>query len=324
MHQQTLHLQPEDNTLLQNLCGYHNEYITTIEHHFSVQINHRGFNFKIQGEKPQVEQATQTLKALYKNAKSTPFNRKQIHLTMLDNSNGATQSADNHSAKSDIHKGITIEVNKKPIKITTPNQIAYLKALQNKNNTITFAIGPAGTGKTFLAIVMALKMLKEEKYKRIILTRPVVEAGEQLGFLPGDLIEKTFPYLQPLYDAMYQIINKQEVHKMIENNIIEIVPLAFMRGRTLSESFIILDEAQNTTNEQMKMFLTRVGYDSKVAITGDSTQLDIPAEKSGLNSAQSILKNIEGIDFIHLQPQDVRRHKIVQLITQAYEGHAKQ
>ena len=304
-HTQSIHLQPENNHLLQNLCGCHNEHITTLEHHFTVQINHRGFHFKIIGEKSKVEHATQALSILYQ-ASTTTLSREQIHHTLI---NGATAKT--------THR--TLEINQKTIKINTPNQIAYIDKLQSEHNTITFAIGPAGTGKTFLAVLIALKMLKKEKCKRIILTRPVIEAGEQLGFLPGDVLEKTYPYLQPLYDSMYQILSKEEVDKMMEKNIIEIAPLAFMRGRTFNESFIILDEAQNTTTKQMQMFLTRIGYDSKVVVTGDNSQTDIPNKQSGLLSAPHILKNIQGIDFVTLQPQDIKRHRIVQLITQAYE-----
>lgn len=314
MHQFTL--QPEDNERLQNLCGFHHENLTAIEHHFCVQIHHRGFEFKICGEEPNTIQASKSIHSLYTHSHLGPFTRKEVHQMLL--------SAENHSTitnKQAPDQTIIISVGNKTFTLSTANQIAYLEKLQDANNTITFATGPAGTGKTFLAVLMALKMLKEEKCKRIILTRPVIEAGEQLGFLPGDVMEKTYPYLQPLYDAMYQILSKQEIDDLIEKNIIEIAPLAFMRGRTFNESFMILDESQNTTQEQMKMFLTRIGHHSKVVVTGDDSQMDITHKQSGLILAKPILHTIKGIDFIELEAKDIRRHRIVQLITQAYQNH---
>lgn len=308
-------LQPEDNQRLQNLCGCHDENISEIERHFNVQVYHRGFYFKISGQEANIKQATQAIQRLYDYAHLTHFSREDIHHTFLN-----TRDTTLYAGTMDVpHCQQMIEINKKRIKVSTPNQLAYIKKLQDGNNTVTFATGPAGTGKTFLAVLIALKMLKEERYRRVILTRPVIEAGEQLGFLPGDMMEKTYPYLQPLYDAMYQLLNQQEVEILIEKNIIEIAPLAFMRGRTFNESFMILDESQNTTTEQMKMFLTRIGHHSKVAIIGDDSQMDLTDKQSGLTSAQSILQNVAGIDFIKLQAEDIRRHHIVQLITQAYE-----
>ncbi len=203
----------------------------------------------------------------------------------------------------------------------TPNQIKYLKAIED--NDIVFAIGPAGTGKTFLAVAMAVKYLREERVERIILTRPAVEAGESLGYLPGTFEEKILPYLTPLYDALFSLLPPEKVQKLIETRIVEIAPLAYMRGRTLSEAFIILDEAQNTTNIQMKMFLTRIGMRSKVVITGDITQIDLPKNKtSGLIIARKILKDIPGIEFVEFTKDDVVRHPLVKLIISAYEKHS--
>jgi phosphate starvation-inducible PhoH-like protein len=209
----------------------------------------------------------------------------------------------------------------RPIKIKTFGQKKYVDAM--RDNPIVFGIGPAGTGKTFLAVAMAVKAFREKMINRIILTRPAVEAGERLGFLPGDLQNKVDPYLRPLYDALYQIMGPETYHTNLEKGIIEVAPLAYMRGRTLDDSFIILDEAQNTTAEQMKMFLTRMGIGSRMVITGDITQIDLPGGKSGLVEARRILRNIEGISMVHLTHKDVVRHELVQRIIKAYEKETK-
>ncbi len=225
-------------------------------------------------------------------------------------------------ARKKIGKSETYEIitPKKKVIPHTPNQLKYIKAIEE--NDIVFGIGPAGTGKTFLAVAMAVKYLKEERVERIILTRPAVEAGESLGYLPGTFEEKISPYLTPLYDALFNLLPADKVQKLIESRIVEIAPLAYMRGRTLSEAFIILDEAQNTTNGQMKMFLTRIGMRSKVVITGDITQIDLPKNKeSGLVIARKILKGIPGIEFVEFDKQDVVRHPLVRLIIEAYEKY---
>ncbi|NLK40196.1 MAG: phosphate starvation-inducible protein PhoH [Clostridiales bacterium] len=217
---------------------------------------------------------------------------------------------------------ICITTRGKPIKAKTVGQRQYVEAI--KNNTVVLGVGPAGTGKTFLAVAMAVKALRGKEVNRIILTRPAVEAGEKLGFLPGDLQNKIDPYLRPLYDALYEMLGAENYHRQIERNTIEIAPLAYMRGRTLDDSFIILDEAQNTTSEQMKMFLTRLGFNSKAVVTGDLSQTDLPAgKKSGLASAVNILKDIEGIAIHHFTDRDVVRHRLVQKIILAYEKHEK-
>jgi len=225
-------------------------------------------------------------------------------------------------ARKKIGKSETYEIitPKKKVIPHTPNQLKYIKAIEE--NDIVFGIGPAGTGKTFLAVAMAVKYLKEERVERIILTRPAVEAGESLGYLPGTFEEKISPYLTPLYDALFNLLPADKVQKLIESRIVEIAPLAYMRGRTLSEAFIILDEAQNTTNGQMKMFLTRIGMRSKVVITGDITQIDLPKNKeSGLVIARKILKGIPGIEFVEFDKEDVVRHPLVRLIIEAYEKY---
>ena len=211
---------------------------------------------------------------------------------------------------------------KKQVAPKTANQRKYIDAILN--NDLVFGIGPAGTGKSFLAVAMAVNALFQKQVSRIILTRPAVEAGERLGFLPGDLQDKVDPYLRPLYDALFDLVDNERVTKMLEKRIIEIAPLAFMRGRTLSDAFIILDEAQNTTSEQMKMFLTRIGFGSKAVVTGDKTQIDLPrGQKSGLKEAEQILDDLEGIEFINFTEKDVVRHKLVQMIVRAYEDHTK-
>lgn len=211
---------------------------------------------------------------------------------------------------------------KKAVAPKTANQRKYIEAIQAKD--LTFGIGPAGTGKSFLAVALAVQALFSKQVSRIILTRPAVEAGEKLGFLPGDLQDKVDPYLRPLYDALFDLVDSERVTKMLEKRIIEIAPLAFMRGRTLSDAFIILDEAQNTTGEQMKMFLTRIGFGSKVVVTGDVTQIDLPrGQRSGLREAERVLQNIEEIKFVHFSDKDVVRHKLVQMIVRAYENQAK-
>ena len=210
---------------------------------------------------------------------------------------------------------------KKAVAPKTANQRKYIEAIQEKD--LTFGIGPAGTGKSFLAVALAVQALFAKQVSRIVLTRPAVEAGEKLGFLPGDLQDKVDPYLRPLYDALFDLVDNERVTKMLEKRIIEIAPLAFMRGRTLSDSFIILDEAQNTTGEQMKMFLTRIGFGSKVVVTGDVTQIDLPrGQRSGLKEAERVLQGIEEIDFVYFNDKDVVRHKLVQMIVRAYEHHS--
>ena len=293
----TLKLANSDNKKLANLCGPLDENIKQIATGFEISIQRRGSSFSISGKDENIKLASQFIESLY------------------------LRSTKSISAE-DIQLGL-VEVNKIPFKKNdlqgrTPKQVAYLKNIQT--NDINFGIGPAGTGKTYLAVASAVDALNREKIKRIVLVRPAVEAGERLGFLPGDLAQKVDPYLRPLYDALYDLAGYDNVTKLFEKGILEVAPLAYMRGRTLNQSFIILDEAQNTTPEQMKMFLTRIGFGTKAVVTGDITQIDLSkGQKSGLIEIQKVLKDIKGIEFTKFKSEDVVRHPLVQKIVNAYE-----
>ncbi|MBR5305794.1 MAG: PhoH family protein, partial [Oscillospiraceae bacterium] len=294
-----------------------NKNIADLEKAFNVSIVCRGTEFKISGEDENVRKALSafnTMTDLY--SQGTTLDEQSIHYCI-----NMAQSGDAEKVKN-MHSDLVILTAKgKPIRSKTLGQTEYLKAISK--NSITFGIGPAGTGKTYLAVAMAVKAFKSGQISRIILTRPAVEAGEKLGFLPGDLQNKVDPYLRPLYDGLFDMIGPETFQKLMEKGVIEVAPLAYMRGRTLDDSFIILDEAQNTTKEQMKMFLTRMGNGSKIVVTGDVTQIDLPADKkSGLKDAVSILKNIDDIAIIRLSEKDVVRHKLVQDIVKAYEKAA--
>ena len=299
------------------ISGPFNKNITDLEKAFGVGIVCRGTEFKIIGEDENVRKtltALNTMTDLY--SQGTTLDEQSIHYCI-----NMAQSGDAEKVKN-MHSDLVLLTAKgKPIRSKTLGQTEYLKAISK--NSITFGIGPAGTGKTYLAVAMAVKAFKSGQVSRIILTRPAVEAGEKLGFLPGDLQNKVDPYLRPLYDGLFDMIGPETFQKLMEKGVIEVAPLAYMRGRTLDDSFIILDEAQNTTKEQMKMFLTRMGNGSKIVVTGDVTQIDLPADKkSGLKDAISILKNIEDIAIIRLTEKDVVRHKLVQDIVRAYEKAA--
>ena len=306
-------LQPEDNTRLANLCGPLDENIKQIESALEVNINRRGATFSITGKKENMRMAAQLVENFYLRAKK-PIELEDVQLGLVE---VEKLTPDEVHATTDM-----------PVLMTrcgdlhgrTPRQVEYLKQIQDHD--ITFGIGPAGTGKTYLAVASAVDAMTRDRVKRIVLVRPAVEAGERLGFLPGDLSQKVDPYLRPLYDALYDLAGYDTVNKMFERNAIEVAPLAYMRGRTLNQSFIILDEAQNTTPEQMKMFLTRIGFGTKAVITGDVTQIDLQrGQKSGLVESQKILKNIKGIAMTHFLSQDVVRHPLVQKIVNAYEEY---
>lgn len=302
-----LHLNHLDNDQLYNLCGVMDENITQIANHFDVNISRRGSDFKISGHNSQI--ASDCLE--YFAAKSTEreINLEDIQLGLVEQQNRERES-DSSSYNLKSRKG--------EIKGRTPNQTSYIHSIIA--NDITFGIGPAGTGKTYLAVAAAVDHFDREMIKRIILVRPAVEAGEKLGFLPGDLNQKVDPYLRPLYDALYDLMGFEKTSRLFERSLIEIAPLAFMRGRTLNNAFIILDEAQNTTPEQMKMFLTRIGFGSKAVITGDLTQIDLDKKiKSGLIEVEQILGKIRGVHFHHFNKKDVVRHPLVQKIVEAYE-----
>jgi len=305
----TITLSDQNNKNLANLCGVLDENIKQIANGFDIQIQRRGRNFQLKGKQGDVELASQLIESLsLRSSRSISAEDIQLSLIEVSRISSATnQSPDLLTKKSDLQG-------------RTPKQIDYLRNIQA--NDINFGIGPAGTGKTYLAVASAVDALNREKVKRIVLVRPAVEAGERLGFLPGDLAQKVDPYLRPLYDALYDLAGYDNVTKLFEKGILEVAPLAYMRGRTLNQSFIILDEAQNTTPEQMKMFLTRIGFGTKAVVTGDVTQIDLAkGQKSGLIEIQKILQNIKGITFNQFKSEDVVRHPLVQKIVNAYEKY---
>ena len=294
---------------------------------FGVKVIARGTEVIVKGEPEKVKQFTSFLRKMLKEVPQKHLNAIQVREEAKRYLNELEEVISPKGEKEEESQGgeevILVTHRKKAIVPKTPSQKAYIKAI--KDNDIVFGIGPAGTGKTYLAMAMALKYLKENKISKIILTRPAVEAGEKLGFLPGGIAEKVHPYLTPLYDALYDMVDFDKANYLLEKGVIEIAPLAFMRGRTLNDAFIILDEAQNTTREQMKMFLTRIGFGSKAVVTGDVTQIDLPKKReSGLLDAIRVLKGIEGIGFVEFRKEDVVRHPIVQKIIQAYERFEKE
>lgn len=312
-------LSPEDNKFLMNLCGRCDEHLHLIEKRLNVHIKQRGYTFSISGKPTDVKQACITLTDLYHEAQKEPFlAAKQVHLYLQTQKKSVTKGDVNHQ-----DDRMEVRIKHHVITARGENQVQYLRHIFQ--NDINFGIGPAGTGKTYLAVACAVHALETERVSRIILVRPIVEAGERLGFLPGDLAQKVHPYLRPLYDALYEMLGFDNVAQLIERDIIELVPLAYMRGRSLNDSFIILDEGQNTTTEQMKMFLTRIGFNSKAVITGDITQIDLANRRdSGLVHAIEVLRDVKGISFTQFQPSDVVRHPLVQTIVEAYERHNKE
>jgi phosphate starvation-inducible PhoH-like protein len=314
---QELILEPQDNQRLANLCGQFDEHLRQLEQRFNVEISNRGHQFRIIGQAFAVDSARQVLQQLYGAACNQAIDFSHIQLFSQQSSlEEALQQSPVEISTQEIE--ISIRTPRSLIKGRGPNQRRYLN--QIARHDINFGIGPAGTGKTYLAVACAVEALEREQVRRLVLVRPAVEAGERLGFLPGDLVQKVDPYLRPLYDALYEMLGFERVAKLIERHIIEIAPLAFMRGRTLNEAFIILDEAQNTTSEQMKMFLTRIGFGSTAVITGDITQIDLPTgTQSGLTKVINILKKVDGISFTHFTAKDVVRHPIITRIIEAYE-----
>lgn len=311
-----LELEPADTERLVNLCGAFDEHLKQIESRLLVDIFCRGNLFVIQGETRQARAATRLLKQLYKLSETELLTPELINLHLQES--GVSEIADDEDVMSHPDD-VTIITKRGAIRGRGPNQKAYLRNI-NKN-AVNFGVGPAGTGKTYLAVASAVAALQEDRVQRIVLVRPAVEAGERLGFLPGDLAQKVDPYLRPLYDALYEMLGFDHVTRLIERNVIEVAPLAFMRGRTLNDAFVILDEAQNTTTEQMKMFLTRTGFGSTAVITGDVTQIDLPKHQlSGLKHAVKILDSVEGISFSFFNAKDVVRHPMVQRIVIAYDA----
>ena len=292
-----------------HLCGPMDSHLRTIEAALQVKVAHRFEQFRIEGTKAKANQALETLQALYEMAKK-PIPAEQVQL-MLSGDTALPEGVD----------ALAMQTRRGEVKGRTPAQARYLE--QMATHDITFGIGPAGTGKTYLAVACAVDALERSAVQRIVLTRPAVEAGEKLGFLPGDLGQKVDPYLRPLYDALYELMGVEKVQKAFERQQIEIAPLAFMRGRTLNHAFVILDEAQNTTVEQMKMFLTRIGFGSKAVVTGDVSQIDLPhTQPSGLIDAERVLKRVQGIAMCRLTSADVVRHPLVARIVDAYEARS--
>lgn len=304
-----------DNTSLANLCGPLDENLNQIGHAYDVNINRRGNRLKINGQQSQI--AANAIRWFFEKAKNQPLSIEDLQLGLVE-----LKANDNRPALPDIpavnEEGINLRTRKSDLRPRTPKQRDYLNAILKHD--ITFGVGPAGTGKTWLAVACAIDALERDTVSRLVLTRPAVEAGERLGFLPGDLTQKVDPYLRPLYDALYDLLGFERTQKLFDKQTIEIAPLAYMRGRTLNHSFIILDEAQNTTPEQMKMFLTRIGFGSKAVINGDPSQVDLPkGQRSGLLHALDVLDNVAGIANTRFTSKDVVRHPLVARIVDAYE-----
>ncbi|KAF0192365.1 MAG: phosphate starvation-inducible protein PhoH [Gammaproteobacteria bacterium] len=309
-------LEPADNKRLANLCGQFDENLRMLERRLGVEINNRDNVFRVIGDAAPVLAAEETLRNLYGETARAALTPSRIHLLLKEAGFGPEPVLTESPVKND---DLGVMGRRGQIKALGPNQARYLKNVGSHD--ISFGVGPAGTGKTYLAVACAVEALEREQVRRLLLVRPAVEAGERLGFLPGDFAQKIDPYLRPLYDALHEMLGFERVAKLVERNVIEIAPLAYMRGRTLNEAFIILDEAQNTTIEQMKMFLTRIGFGSTVVVTGDVTQTDLPREKrSGLRHAIEVLKDVDGISFTFFQAKDVVRHPLVQRIVTAYEA----
>ncbi len=305
-------LEPFEARRFANLCGQFDEHLRLIEQRLAIEIRNRGNQFELVGEPQHTHSAENLLRRLYRETKGTELSPDLVHLYLQESGIEELNSDPRNTS------GVTLRTKKGMIKPRGVNQQRYVKSILD--NDINFGVGPAGTGKTYLAVACAVDALEREQVRRILLVRPAVEAGEKLGFLPGDLAQKIDPYLRPLYDALYEMLGFEQVAKLIEKQVIEIAPLAYMRGRTLNNSFIILDESQNTTLEQMKMFLTRIGFGSTAVITGDITQVDLPrGTKSGLAHVIEVLRDVPGITFTHFKPKDVVRHPLVQRIVEAYE-----
>jgi phosphate starvation-inducible PhoH-like protein len=312
----TLTLEPEDNERLANLCGPFDEHLREIELRLGITVASRGHVFQLTGDPAAIRAAERLLRVLYDEADDQTLSAASVTLAIKEL--GADEAA-----VSGATQEVVIRTRRGVVKGRGANQAKYLH--QIVTHDMNFGVGPAGTGKTYLAVASAVEALERNRVQRILLVRPAVEAGEKLGFLPGDLTQKVDPYLRPLYDALYEMMGVDKVARLLERNVIEIAPLAFMRGRTLNDAFVILDEAQNTTSEQMKMFLTRIGFGSTAVVTGDLTQIDLPRkEQSGLRHAIEVLRGVEGVSFTFFESKDVVRHPLVARIIQAYERHEGQ
>lgn len=311
-----LTLEPEDAYRLATLCGSFDQHIKQIANHFNVDISGHSHTFRLLGSVQAVQKAVRLLQMLYQDtADQSYLTPEYVHRAIQSVS--AEEETESVSAPAPLDSN-TLHTRNSAIKIQGANQKVYVQAI--RRHDITFGIGPAGTGKTYLAVACAVAAFEKQKVDRVILVRPAVEAGEKLGFLPGDLAQKIDPYLQPLYDALFEMMGADRVCKLIDKHLIEVAPLAYMRGRTLGNAFVILDEGQNTTIAQMKMFLTRIGFSSTVVVTGDVTQVDLPkGQTSGLTHAMQVLADIPGIQFVHFSAKDTMRHPLVQRIVDAYD-----
>jgi phosphate starvation-inducible PhoH-like protein len=306
-------LEPADNNRLANLCGQFDEHLRQIERRLDVEISSHGNRFRVTGKPGAAEVGGDVLLSLFEMTDKERLDPERVHMLLQES---AMDDVDTGTTETD---DVSVQTRFKLIRPRGKNQAAYMKSIRDRD--LAFGIGPAGTGKTYLAVACAIDALENEQVRRIVLVRPAVEAGERLGFLPGDMSQKVDPYLRPMYDALYDMMGAEKVTKLIERNVIEIAPLAFMRGRSLNESFVILDEAQNTSVEQMKMFLTRIGFGSRAVVTGDITQVDLPnKQESGLKNAIRILGKVRDIGFTYFSPKDVVRHPLVQRIVEAYEA----
>ncbi len=310
--------EPADNDRLANLCGQFDEHLRQIERRLGVEIASRGNRFRVTGRPGAAEAGGEVLETLFRLSEHERLDPERVHIHLQESVMKQGQPVTERSLVRDADDTV-IQTRRKMIRPRGDNQTLYVNSI--RQHDLAFGIGPAGTGKTYLAVAAAVEALDHEQVRRIVLVRPAVEAGERLGFLPGDMSQKVDPYLRPMYDALYDMIGAETVTRLIERNVIEVAPLAFMRGRSLNESFVILDEAQNTSVEQMKMFLTRIGFGSRAVVTGDITQIDLPSgTKSGLRNAVDVLKDVDGISFTFFTPRDVVRHALVQRIVEAYEA----
>ncbi|HEX7966529.1 MAG TPA: PhoH family protein [Gammaproteobacteria bacterium] len=312
-------LEPADNARLANLCGQFDEHLRHLEQRLGIEINNRGAQFRVIGPAGMVQAAERVLKELYAATAKERISRETVHMSLsqaaLADRRAVPAEPDGDEPALDTKQG--------RIRGRGANQRRYLHNIASHD--LNFGIGPAGTGKTYLAVASAVAALNRDEVRRLVLVRPAVEAGERLGFLPGDLTQKVDPYLRPIYDALYEMLGFERVTRLMERSVIEVAPLAFMRGRTLNEAFIILDEAQNTTIEQMKMFLTRIGFGSRTVVTGDITQVDLPrVQRSGLRDAVELLRDMPGVSFTFFTAADVVRHPLVQRIVTAYEQRDKE
>lgn len=314
-------LDTDDNRRLADVCGQFDENLRRLEESLGVEINNRGKQFQVIGEPVPARKATEVLRRIFAETAKGPVNPDKLHL-FIEEVGGAAPTGRTYRVPPSVSEGgdVVIHTRRGAVRVRGENQRSYVACI--RRHDISFGVGPAGTGKTYLAVACAVEALEHETVRRLVLVRPAVEAGERLGFLPGDLAQKIDPYLRPLYDALYDMLGYERVAKLVERNAIEIAPLAYMRGRTLNDAFVILDEAQNTTVEQMKMFLTRIGYGSVAVVTGDVTQVDLPkGKRSGLRHAIEVLKDVPGLGFTFFNAGDVVRHPLVQRIVKAYDQH---